>query len=66
MVQQLRFAKNVRRVTLPAATLIRAKYSWFRKTFDCLKMELRSDREFCLVIAKVTVGGANTIVSLLN
>ena len=34
MVQQRHFAKNVRRVTLPAATLIRAKYS-VEKTFDC-------------------------------
>ena len=66
MVQQPRIAKNVSRVTLPAATLIRAKYSWIRKTFDCLKMEFRSDGEFCLFIAKVAVGVANTIVSLLN
>ena len=65
MVQQRHFAKNVRRVTLPAATLIRAKYSRLRKTFDCLKMELRLDREFCLVIVKVTVViGGNTIVYL--
>ena len=53
VVQQRHFAKNVRRVTLPAATLIRAKYSRLRKTFDCLKMKLGLDREFCLVIAKV-------------
>ena len=65
MVQQPRIAKNVRRVTLPAATLMRAKYSPLRKTFDCLKMELRLDREFCLVIVKVTVViGGNTIVYL--
>ena len=65
MVQQRHFAKNVRRVTLPAATLMRAKYSRLRTTFDCLKMELRPDREFCLVIVKVTVViGGNTIVYL--
>ena len=65
MVQQPRIAKNVRRVTLPAATLMRAKYSPLRKTFDCLKMKLGLNREFCLVIVKVTVViGGNTIVYL--
>ena len=65
VVQQRHFAKNVRRVTLPAATLMRAKYSPLRKTFDCLKMELRLDREFCLVIVKGTVvTEGNTIVYL--